>query len=540
MRILRRVMDQVAVGRESFIRQEWTDCFLALSAADRSSPLKAEDLERLGSAAHLLGREAESLDAWTRAYGASLEAGDSGRAARCALWLGFQLFNAGEHARGGGWLARAQRLVAGLDCVEGGYVLAATAQQSMGLGDPAAGYGMSLEAAQVGQRFEDPTLVALATLGQAQASWMLGEPSRAIALLDEVMVAVTADEVAPVIAGLAYCAVIWACQEAFDIQRAQEWTAALSQWCELRPDVVPYRGQCLVHRAELLQFHGAWADAIEQAQRASERLSDPPGQDAVGMAHYLLAELHRLRGEWTEAEDLYRLANKCGRQPHPGLALLRLAQGRQDAAATGIRRAIDEAADQLERARLLPAAVEILLAGGDAAAGRVFADEFAGIAAVVDKPYLHAVSAQCAGAVLLAEGNGREALTHLRTALTGWQQLDAPYDAARVRVLLALACRELGDHEGSELELDAAREIFQQLGADPSGLPAVDPGHYGLSAREIEVLGLLATGATNRAIAAELVISEKTVARHVSNIFAKLDLTSRAAATAYAYEHDLL
>ena len=540
MRILRRVMDQVAVGRESFIRQEWTDCFLALSAADRSSPLKAEDLERLGSAAHLLGREAESLDAWTRAYGASLEAGDSARAARCALWLGFQLFNAGEHARGGGWLARAQRLVAGLDCVEGGYVLAATAQQSMGLGDPAAGYGMSLEAAQVGQRFEDPTLVALATLGQAQASWMLGEPSRAIALLDEVMVAVTADEVAPVIAGLAYCAVIWACQEAFDIQRAQEWTAALSQWCELRPDVVPYRGQCLVHRAELLQFHGAWADAIEQAQRASERLSDPPGQDAVGMAHYLLAELHRLRGEWTEAEDLYRLANKCGRQPHPGLALLRLAQGRQDAATTGIRRAIDEAADQLERARLLPAAVEILLAGGDAAAGRVFADEFAGIAAVVDKPYLHAVSAQCAGAVLLAEGNGREALTHLRTALTGWQQLDAPYDAARVRVLLALACRELGDHEGSELELDAAREIFQQLGAELSGLPAVDPDHCGLSAREIEVLGLLATGATNRAIAAELVISEKTVARHVSNIFAKLDLTSRAAATAYAYEHDLV
>ncbi|MFC5268185.1 LuxR C-terminal-related transcriptional regulator [Kribbella qitaiheensis] len=533
-------MDQVAAGRESFVRQEWTDCFLALSAADRSSPLKAEDLERLGSAAHLLGREAESLDAWTRAYGASLEAGDSARAARCALWLGFQLFNAGEHARGGGWLARAQRLVDGLDCVEGGYVLAATAQQSMGLGDPASGYGMSLEAAQVGQRFEDPTLVALATLGQAQASWMLGEPSRTIALLDEVMVAVTADEVAPVIAGLAYCAVIWACQEAFDIQRAQEWTAALSQWCELRPDVVPYRGQCLVHRAELLQFHGAWADAIEQAQRASERLSDPPGQDAVGMAHYVLAELHRLRGEWTEAEDLYRLANKCGRQPHPGLALLRLAQGRQDAAATGIRRAIDEAADQLERARLLPAAVEILLAGGDTAAGRVFADEFAGIAAVVDKPFLHAVSAQCAGAVLLAEGNGREALTHLRTALTGWQQLDAPYEAARVRILLALACRELGDEEGSELELDAAREIFQQLGADLSGLPAVDPGQYGLSAREIEVLGLLATGATNRAIAAKLVISEKTVARHVSNIFAKLDLTSRAAATAYAYEHDLV
>ncbi|TCN37907.1 regulatory LuxR family protein [Kribbella orskensis] len=533
-------MDQVAVGRESFIRQEWTDCFLALSAADRNSPLTAEDLERLGSTAHLLGREAESLDAWTRAYGASLEAGDSARAARCALWLGFQLFNAGEHARGGGWLARAQRLVAGLDCVEGGYVLAATAQQSMGLGDPAGGYGMSLEAAQVGQRFEDPTLVALATLGQAQASWMLGEPSRAIALLDEVMVAVTADEVAPVIAGLAYCAVIWACQEAFDIQRAQEWTAALSQWCELRPDVVPYRGQCLVHRAELLQFHGAWADAIEQAQRASERLSDPPGQDAVGMAHYVLAELHRLRGEWTEAEDLYRLANKCGRQPHPGLALLRLAQGRQDAAATGIRRAIDEAADQLERARLLPAAVEIVLAGGDAASGRVFADEFAGIAAVVDKPFLHAVSAQCAGAVLLAEGNGREALTHLRTALTGWQQLDAPYDAARVRVLLALACRELGDDEGSELELDAAREIFQQLGAELSGLPAVSPGHYGLSAREIEVLVLLATGATNRAIAAKLVISEKTVARHVSNIFAKLDLTSRAAATAYAYEHDLV
>jgi ATP/maltotriose-dependent transcriptional regulator MalT len=533
-------MDQVAAGRESFIRQEWTDCYLALSAADRSSPLKAEDLERLASVAHLIGRQAESLDAWTRAYGASLEAGDSTRAARCAFWLGFQLHNAGEHARGGGWVARAQRLVDGRECVEGGYVLAATALKTVETGDPIEAVGMALEAAQVGHRFEDPTLVALATLSHAQACWMLGDTSRTIALLDEVMVAVTADEVAPVIAGLAYCAVIWACQKAFDFQRAQEWTAALSQWCELRPDVVPYRGQCLVHRAELLQFHGSWADAIEQAKRAAERLSDPPGQDAVGMAHYLLAELHRLRGEWTEAEDLYRLANKCGRQPHPGLALLRLAQGRQDAAATGIKRAIDEAGDQLDRARLLPAAVEILLAGGDTVTGRAYADELAGIAATADKAFLHASSAQCTGAVFLAEGNGREALGHLRTALTGWQQLDAPYDAARVRVLLALACRELGDDEGSELELDAAREIFQQLGADVSGLPAVDSGRCGLSAREIEVLGLLATGATNRAIAAELVISEKTVARHVSNIFAKLDLTSRAAATAYAYEHDLV
>ena len=536
-------MDRLEEARNSFTQQRWTDCYLALASTDRRAPLGPDDLQRLAAVAHLIGREEESLDAWTRAYGALMAVGESAKAGQCAFWLAFQLLNAGEHTRGGGWAARARRLVDGLDCVERGYVLAGTAHQTIARGDPATAYGLFCEAVRLGERFEDPTLVALATLGSGQASLALGETGRATAMLDEVMVAVTAGEVAPAVAGLAYCAVILVCQQTFDLRRAQEWTAALSHWCELQPDVVAYRGLCLVHRAELMQLHGAWADALEEVRRASERLADPPGQPAIGMAHYVLAELHRLRGEWSIAEDLYREANRSGRQPQPGLALLRLAQGRDDAAVKGIKRAVDEAGNPLDRARLLPACVEILLAVGDVRGGRAAADEFAEIATAVGRQYLTTAAAQCTGAVLLAEGNGRKALGMLRQAWSGWQQLDAPYDAGRVRVLLALACRELGDLEGYELELDAARVVFEQLGAgsDLSRVAVLsgEGDKCGLTAREVQVLALLATGATNRAIAAELVISEKTVARHVSNIFAKLDLQSRAAATAYAYEHGL-
>ncbi|TWD84319.1 LuxR family transcriptional regulator [Kribbella amoyensis] len=535
-------MDQLAVARQSFDRHNWTECYLTLSAADARTPLDADDLQRLASVAHLLGREPESLDAWTRAYGALAEAGAAPRAARCAFWLAFQLFNAGEHARGGGWLTRAQRLVEGLDCGDRGYVLCAAAHQTLAMGDPAGAYAMFGEAMELGERFGERTLYALATLGRGQAAVVLGRTDEAMGLLDEVMVTVTADEVAPVIAGLAYCAVIIVCQETFDLRRANEWTNALSQWCEVQPDVVAYRGLCLVHRAEVMQLHGAWSDALAEAGRAAERLSDPPRQEAVGMALYVLAELHRLRGEWPEAEDLYRQANRSGRHPQPGLALLRLAEGRVDAATSGIKRALDEAASPLDRAKLLPAAVEVLLAAGDLQAASSAADELTAIAEQLDRPYLTTVAAHSTGAVLLAEGNGRAALTELRTACSGWQELQAPYGVGRARVLLALACRAAGDEEGCEFELDAARDCFEQLGAAPdlARLPVVAAGpQCGLTAREVEVLALLATGATNRAIATELVISEKTVARHVSNIFAKLDLSSRAGATAYAYEHGL-
>ncbi|HET6293544.1 MAG TPA: LuxR C-terminal-related transcriptional regulator [Kribbella sp.] len=543
-------MDALAAGRESFAQHAWADGYQLLSAADRESPLDAEDLERVGLSAYLIGRESESVEALARAYQQLAAAGEVERAARCGFWLAFQLFNAGELARGGGWLARAQRLLddAGRDCVEQGYVLVPAAHQILETeGDPTTACGLFDRAIEIGERYEDPTLTALARLGRAQASIDLGDTRRAIALLDEVMVAVTAGEVSPAVAGVAYCATIFVCQLTFDLRRAGEWTSALSLWCESQPDLVPYRGQCLVHRAELMQLHGAWPDAMDEAQQAYERLSEPPGQPAVGMALYVQGELHRLRGEFAAAESAYRKANHWGHLPQPGLSLLRLAQGRLADATTGIKRSLDEARGPFVRARLLPAFVEILLAGADLAEARSAAEELAAIAADADAPYLRASCAHSLGAVLLAESNGKAALEDLRRAWIGWQQIDAPFEAGRARVLIGQACRELGDEDACEMELDAAQWIFRQLGAVPE-LARVEAlaGRVttgtacGLTARELQVLALVATGRTNRAISTELVISEKTVARHLSNIFTKLDLPSRAAATAYAYEHDLV
>jgi DNA-binding NarL/FixJ family response regulator len=538
--------DQLERGRAAYARQAWGDAYTRLSAADRESSLAPEDLELWAVAAHLTGRLEESTEIWGRAHHAHLGRGDVPRAARAAFWLGMGLMDRGEMARGGGWLARGKRLMeeSNEDCVEQGFLLAPAALMSLFQGDGATAFPIFEQLGAIADRFGDADLMTLSRLGTGQALIMLGRTVEGVPWLDEAMVAVTAGEVSPVVAGIVYCAVIDACQEIFDLRRAQEWTEALSQWIQGQPDLVPFRGQCLVHRAQILQLHGAWPDAVSEAQRACERLT---GQPAVGMAFYQQAELHRLRGESASAEESYRQASEWGHSPQPGLALLRQAQGQVEAALTAIRLAVDEAHDRLTRAKLLPSLAEIALAAGDVPAARSAADEFSEIATDLNAPVLHAISAQAGGAVLLAEGEPRAALHALRPAWKAWQELEAPYEAARVRALIGLACRELGDEDTAAMELETARRVLQQLGAKPE-LARVEKlirsdarkGEGGLTGREVEVLRLVAEGKTNRAIADQLVISEKTVARHVSNIFTKLGLSSRSAATAYAYEHDLV
>ncbi|MGH3099099.1 MAG: helix-turn-helix transcriptional regulator [Streptosporangiales bacterium] len=540
--------DPLARGREAYQRRAWGDACNQLSVADERDLLDAEGLDLLGTAAYLTGR-GDAAGAWERAHRAFVERGEAARGVRCAFWLGLTLVLSGEHARGGGWLARAQGVLedAGLDCVEQGYLRIPAALGALEGGDPVAACAAFDEVASIADRFGDPDLTALARLGRGQALIARGEATRGVGMLDETMLAVTAGEVSPIPAGIIYCAVIIACQKIFDMRRAQEWTAALSRWCATQRDLKPYRGQCLVHRAEIMQLRGEWTDAMAEVRRACEHLSDPPGDPVLGMALYQQAELLRLRGDFARAEGTYRRASDCGHPAQPGLALLRLAQGRGDDAIAAIRRVVEEAEGHVERSRVLAAHVEIALAAGDAEGGRTATDELEQITAAFDSPYLRAMAGYARGSVLLASGDATAACVGLRRAWRAWQELDAPYEAARVRLRMAQACRELNDRDTAEMELDAARRVFEQLGAAPALAQVrelLGRGQVrsvgGLTPREMEVLLLVATGATNREVADTLVISEKTVARHVANMFTKLGLSSRAAATAYAYKYELV
>ncbi|TAP45443.1 helix-turn-helix transcriptional regulator [Arthrobacter sp. S39] len=534
-------------GRAAFRENRWTDAFENLRDADRRGGLPAPDLDRLAIAEILTGNTAAGLDTLTRAHEEYLVVGDVVGAARCAGWMGMQLMNLGEAARAGGWFARGQRLVDELaepDAVQGLLLVPMGLGKLYG-GDPVGALQVFTQVADFGQRFQDKDLSALALLGTGQATLMLGHPEEGLRMFDEVMVAVTAGELSAIPSGIIYCAVIGNCHLAFDLERALQWTAALDRWCNARPDMVAFSGQCQSHRAEIFRLHGAWAEAMEAAAAAQGRSTRGDPQAMYG-GYYQQGEVQRLTGQLEAADASYREAARSGYEPQPGLALLLLARGDVQQAQVMVRRAAG-VADVATRRNLLPALVEIELAASDLEAARRGADELEAFARECPMPMVRAVAAQADGAVRRAAGDPAGASQALRQAWNLWLELGVPYEAARCRVLIGRACRALGDEPSALMDFEAAHAEFLELGAGPAAAWAAslmrertDAAAKGpLSPRETEVLRLVASGEGNRAIAAELYLSEKTVARHLSNIFLKLGVSSRTAATRYAFEHGL-
>jgi ATP/maltotriose-dependent transcriptional regulator MalT len=534
-------------ARECCQRRKWSEAHQLLSLADQTTTLAAEDLERLATSAYMIGRDLEFHRYLERVHHSHLRNDDVCHAARSAFWLGLTLMFRGETGQANGWLARARRLVEGRDCVENGYLLLPVAEQQLGERDSDAALAAATDAAEIGERFGDAELTACARHLQGRALIQQGQVTRGLALLDEAMIAVSGGQLSPIITGLIYCSVIDSCQQVFASSRAREWTSALTRWCEQQSGTMAFTVSCLIRRAEVMQFDGAWSEAMTEASHAHERSSQAGERKPPSAAFYRQGEIHRLRGEFEAAEEAYRNASRLGSEPQPGLALLRMAQGRTKAACTAIRRVLSAATDPLYRAKLLPAFVEIALAAGDMQEARAASAELDEIARRYSTDVLQAMASHARGAVELAEGRVRDALIALRDAFELWRQAEAPYETARVRVLIALASRELGDVESADLEIEAAAALFERLGAtadlahlDTLRERATKVNQHGLTPRELQVLRQIASGKTNKAMAADLLVSERTIDRHVSNILVKLGVPSRAAATAYAYSHKLL
>jgi DNA-binding CsgD family transcriptional regulator len=539
------VVDDLRQARETFERGDWVSAFGAWSEVDGDA-LEPDDLHRLATAAVLLGKHDACVAALQRAFRMHAGRRELAAAARCAFWLSMVFAINDDAALATGWTSRADRCLEEIDedVVEHGYVRYLHMFRHIAVQDWSAAFEHAADVTGYGRRFADPDLLALGLSAEGRLTLESGRVQDGLALFDEAMVGVAAGEVSPMVAGNVYCLMIEGCQEVSDLDRAAAWTEALTRWCREQPGLVAFTGQCAVHRGQIMRLRGAFQEAVDEFDRAVRRYLATAVRGPIGLASAEKGDVLRLLGDLQGAGVSYELALDHGYEPQPGLALLWLATGRRDAALGAARRLVAETGGPVERSRVLPGVAEVLLACDAVDEARRVAVELERVAADFGCAGLQATSAYVAGCVELEAGDAPGALPYLRKAATLWRQLDAPYDAARVRVQVGRALAVLGDDVSSASELAAARRVFVQLGATPAveqvdllGPVAAPPD--GLTAREVEVLHLVASGLSNAQIAAELVLSEKTVARHLSNIFTKLGVGSRTAAAAYAFEHRL-
>lgn len=532
---------RIADARAACEQHRWGDAWRLFAEVPGTRDI--DDLDRFATAAYLIGRDEEGFDLWGRAHRACIAEGSIHRAAHFGARVGQALGFKGDLPRCRGWIDTVSHLLdeAGIDCVEQGYLeYGLGMMQLFEAGDVPGAHDRFERAGKTASRFADRELGTLTRIASGRMRIYLGDVVEGLAMLDEAMVSIEAGDLSPVGAGDAYCTVIDACAELSDIVRCRTWTASMSRWCDGQQELVLYRGHCLIHSAEVLLELGRWQEGVGAARRACARLAGPV-PSALGAAANLEADLLRLLGDDDGAESAYQRAGELGHDPQPGLALLRLAQGDTAGAAAMVHRALAETEMPPMRARLLEPYVEILLAVGEVAEARSAAEELRAIAGELASPTLAARAARAVGAVQLAEGNATSALQEVRRAFLAFRDLEAHHDALKARRLVAAACRAVGDEETADTEERTSAATLASFCAPPEVADATDgSAPDGLTRRELDVLRLVASGRTNRQIGESLFISEKTVATHVSHIFTKLGVTSRAAATAHAYDHGIV
>jgi DNA-binding CsgD family transcriptional regulator len=531
-------MDDLARARAATATGDWVTAYELFAAADPGR-LTTSDHDLHADAAWWTSRIDASIAARQRAHAGHLAAGDVRPAGVAAWMLFYEHQMAGRPAAASGWLARARRHLTD-DCLERCYLLWTDADAARAAGDLDTALASAREMVDLARSCGGADLAAAGIYTEGEVLIAAGRRADGLARLDEALCVVLAGELSPMFTGWIYCLGLQTCMALGEVGRVAEWTEAAMAWCDSLPTGNnPFLGLCRVHRVELLSLRGAWDDA-----RAEADAVESVYPSVVAEASYVAGEVHRRRGAYDAAAAAYTRAHELGRDPQPGLALLALARGRAGDAAAAVTRALgDPGLSALARARLLSAQTEIALARGDVETARSAAGELVALAAS-GADLVRAAAATATGTVALAEGEAAAALVALRSAWGLWTDLGMPYEAAQARMAIAAACRAAGDREGTRLELRAARAAFARLGARPeerrAAVLAADAGSGQLTAREIEVLRLVAAGRTNREVAAALGISGHTVARHLNNIFAKLDVSSRSAATAYAYTHHLV